>query len=230
MTLRSNHDSGLLVARSLTTVGSTRVSMGPAMSVSVRGTAGFPASAITAVAASAATHGWQTAITWVSGPRTSSQRMRCSTYESKPKLPCAQRDVAGVVPVGDPHVLLGEQRAHGAAQQRGEVTGERRDERAPSGSGGGPSTSPSASFLKWSSVPNGVTSVASSVTTTSRRPTLTESMPHGGRSWVRPTRPSSSYPAVEVAHRRGVGECRAEVAQLTETLQSNPRDARATRS
>ena len=102
--------------------------MGPAMSVSVRGTAGLPASAITAVAASAATHGWQTAITWVSGPRISSQRMRCSTYESKPKLPSRERDVARVVPVGDPHVLLGEQRAHGAAQQRGEVAGQRRDE------------------------------------------------------------------------------------------------------
>ena len=78
MTLRSNQESGLLVARSLTTVGSTRVSIGPAINVRVRGWQGLPASAITAVAASAATHGWHTAITWVSGPSSSSQRMTYS--------------------------------------------------------------------------------------------------------------------------------------------------------
>ena len=67
------------MASVLTTVGSTRVSMGPAISVSVRGAQSLPASAITAVATSAATHGWHTAITWVSGPRTSSQWIRYST-------------------------------------------------------------------------------------------------------------------------------------------------------
>ncbi len=79
MTLFSNQEMGRLVASVLTTVGSTRVSMGPAMSVSVRGVQSLPASDITAVATRAATHGWHTAITWVSGPRTSSQWMRYST-------------------------------------------------------------------------------------------------------------------------------------------------------
>ncbi len=78
MTLRSNHEIGRLVASVLTTVGSTRVSIGPAINVSVRGVAGLPASDITAVATSAATHGWHTAMTWVSGPSSSSQRIRYS--------------------------------------------------------------------------------------------------------------------------------------------------------
>ena len=73
ITLRSNHSIGLLVASVFTMVGSTRVSMGPAMSVSVRGVQSLPASDITAVATRAATQGWHTAITCVSGPSTSSQ-------------------------------------------------------------------------------------------------------------------------------------------------------------
>ncbi len=39
----------------------------------------------------------------------------------------------------------------------------------------------SMSFLKWSSVPNGVDAAASSRTSTSRLPTVTEPMPKGGR-------------------------------------------------
>lgn len=46
-----------VVASSLTSVGLTRVSIGPAISVNVRGCAGSPSSAISAVAASAATVG-----------------------------------------------------------------------------------------------------------------------------------------------------------------------------
>ena len=48
------------------------------------------------------------------------------------------------------------------------------------------------SFLKCSSVPKGVTSAASSVTATSRLPTVTLSMPKGGRAWVSPARAISS--------------------------------------
>ena len=83
-------------------------------------------------------------------------------YSSKPKPPSASGDVARVVPVGDVDVLVGEQRAHGAAQQRGEVARERRDQehlrqrRATAGVLRPPS------FAKCSSVPKGVTSVASS--------------------------------------------------------------------
>jgi len=64
----SNHSMGLLVASTLTPVGLTRQSTGPAISVRLRGWAGSSSSAIRAVAASAATHGWHTAITCVPGP------------------------------------------------------------------------------------------------------------------------------------------------------------------
>ena len=56
----------------------------------------------------------------------------------------------------------------------------------------------SMSFLKCSSVPNGVTSASSSRTCTSRLPTLTWSIPKGGRAWVRPARAISSYAAVRL--------------------------------
>ena len=48
------------------------------------------------------------------------------------------------------------------------------------------------SFLKCSSVPNGVVCAASSRTSTSRLPTMTEAMPNGGRVWVSPARAISS--------------------------------------
>ena len=47
-------------------------------------------------------------------------------------------------------------------------------------------------FLKCSSVANGVTRAASSWTATSWLPTITLSMPKGGRSWVSPAREISS--------------------------------------
>jgi hypothetical protein len=50
----------------------------------------------------------------------------------------------------------------------------------------------SISFLKWRSVPNGVEAAASSRTSTSRLPTVTEPIPKAGRVWVRPARAISS--------------------------------------
>ena len=47
MRLRSNQAIGLLMASSLTLVGLTRVSIGPAISVMLRGCAGLPSCAIT---------------------------------------------------------------------------------------------------------------------------------------------------------------------------------------
>ena len=67
---------GLLMASSLTLVGLMRVSMGPAISVMLRGCAGLPDWAMTAAAASTCTHGWQTATTWVGEPMISSQPIR----------------------------------------------------------------------------------------------------------------------------------------------------------
>ncbi len=188
ITLRSNQEIGLLVARSFTTVGSTRVSIGPAMSVSVRGCAGFPASAITAVATSAGTHGWHTAITWVSGPMISIQRMRCSMYPSKSMAPSAS---------GTSRALCQSVIQTSCSGSRVRTVPRSNVAKWPE-SGAitntfGSSTAPGAvSLRKCSRVPKGVTSVASSCTATFRRPTATESIPNGGRSWVRPTRPSSS--------------------------------------
>ncbi len=71
----SNHSMGLLVARRFTSVGFTRQSTGPAISVRLRGCAGLSSSAITAVAASAATQGWHTATMWLPGPTASVKRI-----------------------------------------------------------------------------------------------------------------------------------------------------------
>ena len=60
---RSNQAIGLPLARRFTSVGLTRTSIGPAISVSVRGVATWFSSDITATAASAGTVGWQTATT-----------------------------------------------------------------------------------------------------------------------------------------------------------------------
>ena len=66
--LRSNHSIDLLVASVFTAVGLMRQSIGPAISVRLAGTAGSSSSDISAVAASAATHGWQIATRCEPGP------------------------------------------------------------------------------------------------------------------------------------------------------------------
>ena len=78
MTFPSNHSSGCSTARQLTSVGLMRPSTGPAMSVRLRGRAGSSSSAMSAVAASACTHGWQTAIMCAPGPITRRNSMRWS--------------------------------------------------------------------------------------------------------------------------------------------------------
>ena len=128
ITLRSNQLSGLLHARSFTEVGLMRVSIGPAMSVALRAGGTFPPCAITASAASTGTAGWQTAITWTRGPRCVERADRVVDVLVEAERPLVERDVAGVVPVGEVHVEVGEQRAHGVAQQRREVAGQRRDD------------------------------------------------------------------------------------------------------
>ena len=55
-----------------------RQSTGPAISVRLRGAAGLSSSAISAVAASAATQGWQTATMCAPGPMASRKAMICS--------------------------------------------------------------------------------------------------------------------------------------------------------
>ncbi len=49
----------------------------------------------------------------------------------QPEAAAAQRHVARVVPVGDVHVVVAQQRAHGVAQQGGEVARQRRGQQHP---------------------------------------------------------------------------------------------------
>jgi hypothetical protein len=86
----SNQSIDLELASSFTLVGLTRVSIGPAIRVMLRGCAGFWLCAITATASSTATQGWQTASTWAPSPITSMNLIRCSTYSSKPNRPAAR--------------------------------------------------------------------------------------------------------------------------------------------
>ena len=74
----SNQSIGLLMARVLTPVGLTRQSTGPAIRVRLSGWAGWSSSAMMAVAASAATQGWQTATTWAPGPMAARKRIMWS--------------------------------------------------------------------------------------------------------------------------------------------------------
>jgi hypothetical protein len=74
----SNHSMGLVLASLLTSVGLTRQSTGPAMSVRLWGWAGLSSSAMMAVAASAATQGWHTA--------TQCERWPVSAVMASPKV------------------------------------------------------------------------------------------------------------------------------------------------
>ena len=69
MTFWRNHIIELRIARSLGVVGLTRVSIGPPIRVIDRGWRGSLSAAISAAAAITGTDGWQTAMTWTSGPR-----------------------------------------------------------------------------------------------------------------------------------------------------------------
>ena len=79
ITFSSNQLSGLEWASWLTLVGLTRVSTGPAMSIMLRGWAGLSLGGHDRSGASAAGHGWQTAITWAPGPMNSRKDMTWPT-------------------------------------------------------------------------------------------------------------------------------------------------------
>ena len=149
MTCCSNHSSGCSVARSLTAVGLTRASIGPAMSTMLLGLAWSPCSDITAVAASTGPHGWQIAITCAPGPTRPEEPDHVLGVLVEPEAAVGERDVACVVPVGQVHVVVAQHRAHRLAHERGEVTRERRHEQHP-GPGAG------VSLAKCRSVQNGV--------------------------------------------------------------------------
>src|SRR4029079_81172 len=125
------------------------------------------------------------------------------------------------VPVGDPDVLLGEERLHRAAQQRGEVPGQRCDEQHLRS---GRETT-SLRFL-------------GEVQERAERLHVGGFLAHGdvappdahgvdGPRWTLVGEADAleqPVPGREAAQWHRVGELRAALAQLTETLQSNPRD------
>ena len=117
---------GLLMASSLTLVGLTRVSIGPAISVMLRGCAVLPDWAMTAAAASTCTQGWQTATTCARSPSVSSQLMRCVDVVVEPEAAVVDAHVARIVPIGYADIVVRQQRAHQTAQQCGKVPRERR--------------------------------------------------------------------------------------------------------
>jgi hypothetical protein len=80
---------GLDVASSFTAVGLMRQSIGPAISVRLAGVAGCSSSAISAVAASAATQGWQIAIRCAPGPSAARKSHQVLVYSVSPKRPAA---------------------------------------------------------------------------------------------------------------------------------------------
>ena len=108
MKWRLNHSIDRLVASSLTLVGLTRASMGPAMRVMLRGCAGWRPSAITATAPRTATHGWQTATTCDSGPIAFKEADDVVDEVVQAERSVLEGNVAGVVPVGDVDIVLGE--------------------------------------------------------------------------------------------------------------------------
>ncbi len=84
------------------------------------GCAALRLSAITAAAASACTQGWHTATMGALADRLQElHQVGDVVVEAEPAG--AERHVAGIVPVGDVDVVVGEQRAHRAAQERAEM-------------------------------------------------------------------------------------------------------------
>ena len=177
MSRRSKWLSGLVSAAVLTRLGFTRVSTGPAMRVRLAGCAGSSAAASSATAASTGTAGWQTATTWVSGPRCRSACITCSMYSSRPNRPCS---------TGMSRALCQSMTNTSWSDSSVRMVGRIRVVKCPDM---GPTTSTRGwpetdGFRKCSRVPNGVVSTGRSDTAASWPSTGTMSMPKSGRSWV----------------------------------------------
>ncbi len=100
-----------------------------------------------------------------------------------------QRNVAGVGPVGQVDVVIGQQGFDGAAQQGREMTGQRRHDQAPFGS------SRVVSLRKCSSLQKGCAATTSSLTAICLPSIVTDLMPKSGRSCDMPEWDSSSIAA-----------------------------------
>ena len=116
------------MASSLTLVGLMRVSTGPAIRVMLSGVAGLSSSAMIATAASAWAQGWQTDDQVRAGTDGLEKRDDVGDIVVEAEGAVGQRRVAGVAPVGDVDVVVRQQGLDRAAQQGGEVAGQRRDQ------------------------------------------------------------------------------------------------------
>ena len=99
-------------------------------------------------------------------------------------------DIAGIGPVGDVHVVLGQQHAHGVAQQGGEMAADSGATSRTRGCGGAPS------LAKRSRVPKGVVEdLLLAHRHDTSLPTLASVMPKAGRRWLSVARLSISQSA-----------------------------------
>ncbi len=122
----SNQSIDLELASSFTLVGLTRVSIGPAIKVMLRGCAGFSLCAITRDGLQHRDAGLadREHMGALADRLDELDQVVDIFVEAEPAG--GARDVAHVVPVGDVDVVLGQHGAHGAAQQRGEMARQRR--------------------------------------------------------------------------------------------------------
>ena len=175
--LASNQSIECAVASSFTRVGLMRQSIGPAISVRLRGVQRLWFSAMIDAAASAATHGWHTARTCAPGPIASRKAIRCVMYSSSPNLPCssdtsrALRQSVMNTSWSPSIVRTVSFNSVAKCPDIGATISTR-------------GCATSTSLRKCSSSPKGRLSATSSLTATSRSPTSTVSMPKDGRAWV----------------------------------------------
>ena len=114
------------MASSLTLVGLTRVSIGPAISVMLRGCAGLLGFGHHGGRGQHLHAGLAHGDHVRAGPIFSSNLMRWLDVVVEAEAAGVSAHIAGIVPIGYADVVLRQQRAHQAAQQRGEVAGQRR--------------------------------------------------------------------------------------------------------
>ena len=184
----SNQSIGFVVASRFTSVGRTRQSMGPAMSVRLAGVAGCSSSAITAVAASAATQGWQIATTCVPGPMAAVKSTRCCTYSSRPKRPAAS---------GTSRALCQSVTCTSWSASMVRTVSRRSVAKWPDIGATKRTRGPRAPWRlrKRRRVPKGVAWITSSSTGTGTPSMTVSAMPQGGRQCVTSARLNTSYAA-----------------------------------
>jgi hypothetical protein len=174
MTCFSNHSMGLEVASSLTLVGLTRASTGPAMSVRLSGCSGWLPCAMTDAATSADGHGWHTDSRCIGSPMDSMKRMTWLTYSLKPNDPAS----SGVSRALCQSVMYTSWSASSVRTVGRSNVAKWPDNGATTSTFG---CTRSARFSKCNNEPNGVWSAVLSCTFSSTPSTMTVSMPNAGR-------------------------------------------------